>query len=159
MPSLQGAKTQGALFQWQVIHRLDGRWRGFHDCYVEAMFLLPLGFMVRVRVSYPSLVIQVVGLVSTYCAWSHPAWDHPVSRIISVMYSHGPMEPSNEITKGPLWPFLVFLTASLPVPRTWGAKWVFRGFPGLCQEGPKCLAMIAGSNMKEVSPNRTQPQL
>lgn len=114
----------------------EGRWRGFHDCYVEAMFLLPLGFMVRVGVSYPSLVIQVVGLVSTYCAWSHPARDHPVSRIISVVYSHGPMEPSNEITKGPLWPFLVFLTTSLPLPRTWGAKWVSRGFPGLCQEGP-----------------------
>lgn len=46
----------------------EGECSGFHGYYVEAMFLLPLGFMVRVGVSFPSLVIQVVGPVSTYCA-------------------------------------------------------------------------------------------
>ena len=52
--------------------------RGFHGYCLEAMFLSPLGFMTRVGVSFPSLVVQVVGPVSTYSELSSPTPGHPM---------------------------------------------------------------------------------
>lgn len=114
-----------------------GLYQGFHGYYVEAMCLLPLGFMVRVGVSYLALVIQVVEPVSTNCASSHPAQRHPVSRIIPVVYSHSPAKPPSEITKGHLWPFSVFLTTSFPSLET-GVCHGPPGVPRAVSERPIC---------------------